>query len=269
MGISGHLYPISAVHSLGIPEYSTETLIAKHCCSRSVVTCFRKLSQVDIDTVRESFYSLETETAQNQVVLNYFGQHSSCGSAVLYTVAGKTVCESCWRLVYGLRFNKFSSLKQKFAAGVVHVEHGRQGLLQPRDRTLRATSWLRVFVDKVGDRMPMRSALHLPSCLTKADVYGLACDDLTQGDMQCCSISTFYDVWLKEFPHVHIPKVHTYLPILLTCPNSDTLLIVLQPLTVCMLGMCLRAVLFVCNYNPEAFHLMYGLNTPGESIFDV
>ena len=193
---------------IGIPEFSTEALLTKRCCSRSVVTCFRKLSQVDIDKAREHLYSLETETAQNQVVLDYFAQHSSDGNAVMYTVAGKTVCETCWRLVYGLRYNKFSCLKQKFAAGVIHVEHGRQGLSQPRDSTLRATCWLRSFVDKVGDRMPMNSSLHLPSCLTKADVYSLACDDLTQGNMQCCSISTFYDVWSKEFPHVQIPKVY-------------------------------------------------------------
>ena len=125
------------------------------------MTCFRKLSQVDIDRVREHLYSLETETAQNQLVLDYFAQHSSDGSAVMYTVAGKMVCETCWRLVYGLRYNKFSSLKQKFATGVIHVEHGRQGLSQPQYSTLRATSWLRTFVDKVGDRMPMNSSLHL------------------------------------------------------------------------------------------------------------
>ena len=192
---------------LGIPEFCTEALLTKHCCSRSVVTCFRKLSQVDIDGLRERLYSLESETAQNQLVLDYFAQHSSDSSAVMYTVAGKTVCESCWRLVHGLRYNKFSSLKQKFAAGVIRVEHGRQGLLQPRDSTLRATSWLRTFVDKVGDHMPMNSSLHLPSCLTKADVYSLACDDLTQGNIQCCAISTFYDVWSKDFSHVQIPKV--------------------------------------------------------------
>jgi len=40
----------------GIPEFSTEVLLTKHCCSRSVVTCFRKLSQVDIDRVREHLY---------------------------------------------------------------------------------------------------------------------------------------------------------------------------------------------------------------------
>ena len=60
---------------------------------------------------------------------------------------------------------------------------------------------------KKKKKKKMSSSLHLPSCLTIVDVYSLACDDLTQGNMQCCSISTFYDVWSKEFPHVQIPKV--------------------------------------------------------------
>ena len=55
--------------------------------------------------------------------------------------------------------------------------------------------------------MPMSKDIHLPSCLTKADVYDLACDDLTEGGMQCCSKTTFYRVWRTEFSHVKIPKV--------------------------------------------------------------
>lgn len=74
--------------------------------------------------------------------------------------------------------------------------------------TLRVTAWLRSFTDKLGDRMPMSDEIHLPSCLTKADVYELAVDDLMQGgDTHCPSISIFYEVWRSQFPHVKIPKV--------------------------------------------------------------
>ncbi len=45
--------------------------------------------------------------------------------------------------------------------------------------TFRVISWLRsTFSKRVGDQMPSSSAIHLPSCLTKADVYTLAKDDL-------------------------------------------------------------------------------------------
>ena len=49
--------------------------------------------------VKSHLYSIQIKTVQNRVVHHYFAQHSSDGNSVFY--AGKTVCESCWRLVYG------------------------------------------------------------------------------------------------------------------------------------------------------------------------
>ncbi len=134
--------------------------------------------------------------------------HSRGNKSVLYTVAGQEVCEASFRMVYGLRCNRFTSVKAKFAGGVVVAEHGRLGKSHIRDGTIRVISWLRTFVQKVGDRMPASTDIHLPSCLTKADVYALAVDDLSQGGLECCKTSTFYEIWKSEFPHVKIPKVN-------------------------------------------------------------
>ena len=153
----------------------------------------------------------DTETEQSQKFIDYLIQHSSSDNTVQYTIAGKLVCETCWRLVCGLRFNRFSTLKQKLQNGVVDVQHGRQGIVQPQEHTLRMTSWLKMFTEKVGDRMPMNKDLHLPSCLTKFDIYiNLACEDLMQGStgrVQCISLSTYYNLWDEKFSHVKIPKV--------------------------------------------------------------
>ena len=70
---------------------------------------------------------------------------------------------------------------------------------------------MRTFFQKVGDRMPMSEAVHLPSCLTKVDIYELAKDDLTQGGLHCCSISMMYEIWKSEFDNVKIPKVRSLL----------------------------------------------------------
>ena len=51
--------------------------------------------------------------------------------------------------------------------------------------------------------MPAKTQIHLPSCLTKSDVYALAIDDLSQGGLECCKKSTFYQVWHNEFPKVY------------------------------------------------------------------
>lgn len=181
--------------------------MTKRCCDRKQVTCFKRLSQSDIEQVREEFYTLSTETQQTQHLLEYMRQHAHRNKPILYTVAGQEVCETCFRMVYGVRYNRFCVIKAKFADGILVTEHGRLGAGQTGECTVRAVSWLRIFVKKVGDRMPTSEDIHLPSCLTKADVFALAEDDLTQGGMKCCAMSTFYQIWKDEFPNVKIPKV--------------------------------------------------------------
>ena len=177
-----------------------------HCCNKKIITCFKSLTQATIERVRISMYSV-SEIQQTQLILNYLVEHSQGDRSVLYTVGGQEVCETCFRKVYGLRYNRFGSIKKKFLDGVIVAEHGRLGKRETSDGSIRAISWLRTFFDKVGDRMPMSTAIHLPSCLTKSDVYSLAYDDLSQGGLQCCKLSTFYDIWQKHFPTVKIPKV--------------------------------------------------------------
>lgn len=177
-----------------------------HCCGKKKVTCFKKITQEAIEKLRKKFYST-SEVQQNQYMLDYMIQHSKSDKSILYTISGEEVCERCWRFVYGVRYNRLQSIKNKFIDNAVLIEHGLTGRLKPNESTLRLQSWLRSFFQKVGDRMPMEDALHLPSCLTKCDVYELARDDLTQGGLECPSISQMYGIWKKEFKNVKIPKV--------------------------------------------------------------
>lgn len=110
-------------------------------------------------------------------------------------------------MAYGFRHNRFASIKSKFLNGVIIAEHGRLGRIETTDKSIRVISWLRMFTEKVGDRMPTSTAIHLPSCLTKNDVFTLASDELSQGGLECCKQSTFYEIWKNYFPNVKIPKV--------------------------------------------------------------
>lgn len=151
--------------------------------------------------------SFNSETKQNQFVIDYMKEHAKGDKSVLYTVSGEVVCETFWRYTYGIRYGKFKVLKNKFISGVLTVEHGLTGKLNTSESTLRLLGWMRSFFGKIGDKMPMSDTINLPSCLTKLDVYELARDDLTQGGLSCCSPSHLYEVWKKEFPNVKIPKV--------------------------------------------------------------
>ena len=67
---------------------------------------------------RTSIYSI-SETQQTQIMLNYMLNHSQGGQHVMYTVGGHIVCETCFRLFYGFRYNWFASIKSKFLSGVL------------------------------------------------------------------------------------------------------------------------------------------------------
>ena len=192
---------------LGLPEYDIVTTITKCCCNHKEITCFKHIAQATIEHLRQQFYKL-SETQQTQHILRYMIDHSQSDACVLYTIGGQKVCESCYRMAYGIRYNRFSSIKDKFLSGVLAFEHGRTGVSQIGDVTVRVISWLRTFVQKVGDKMPTSVDIHLPACLTKSDVYSLAYDDLSQGEMKCCAMSTFYKIWESNFSNVKIPKVH-------------------------------------------------------------
>lgn len=179
----------------------------KHCCDRNKVTCFKLLSQAHIESLRHDFYDASNETVQTQKIVEYMRRHCQNDKSVLYTVAGQEVCETCFRLVHGIRYKRFKAMKEKFMSGVVTVYHGSFGRGTYSGTRVRVISWLRMFIAKVGDHMPTKTEIHLPSCLTKGDVYALALDDLCQGGLQCCKKSTFYEVWRNQFPHVKIPKV--------------------------------------------------------------
>ena len=108
------------------PEYPASILMSKSCCHRRKVTCFKLLSQSCIESVRRDFYAL-SETVQTQKLLSYMCEHSRCDGTVLYSIGGQEVCDTAFRMVYGVRYNRFMTIKSKHSSGVILAEHGRLG----------------------------------------------------------------------------------------------------------------------------------------------
>ena len=102
---------------------------------------------------------------------------STAGETVLNTVAGQEVCETRFRMVYGLRYNRFNSVKASFASGVVIAKHGRLGKSRIGEASIQVTCWLRTFVQKVGDQVPTCSFAAMPHqgrCLGSCYWWSLA-----------------------------------------------------------------------------------------------
>ena len=116
--------------------------MTRHCCNQKEVTCFKLITQATIERIRAEVYSV-SETEQTQLVLDYMLEHSQGSTSdILYTIGGQKVCKTCFRNVYGFRYNRFASVKERFNRGVVLVEHGSLGRGDRSNASVRVISWL-------------------------------------------------------------------------------------------------------------------------------
>lgn len=80
-------------------------------------------------------------------------------------------------------------------------------------RSTQAVTWLDGWFRLVGDQMPDSQMIHLPQFLTREGIYKeMVLEMRAEGMMkeEIVSLSHFYRTWSKQFPHVSIPKVRTY-----------------------------------------------------------
>ena len=87
--------------ALGSPQFSASALMYKSCCTRRRVTCFKLVSQKCIESIQDKFYGL-SETGQVQNILTYMNEHSRSDGSVLYSIGGQEVCETAFRMSYGI-----------------------------------------------------------------------------------------------------------------------------------------------------------------------
>ena len=90
-----------------------------------------------------------------------------------------------------------------FKSGKVTVE--RQTLRKMSLKSNEALGWMANFFDRVGDRLPDKSAIHLPSMLTIKCIYSRMNEEIHAQDSDVISQAQFYHLWKEFYPHVSIP----------------------------------------------------------------
>ena len=164
------------------------------------------ISESDIWLTYERFTNVSSHH-QRQWLLDFFHHNTSRESNDTYFfVCGKNVCLPVWLSVLNLSKTRYYDVRRSFMEGVVLVER----LSSPSAHQLKsheAIAWMQHFFDQVGDCMPDRMAVHLPSFMTNQLVYTRMREELEASGRQVISQSHFYSLWSAEFAHVSIPKV--------------------------------------------------------------
>lgn len=175
-------------------------------CSQNCVQDIHHLGDSDIWVTRNRFSTLSA-FQQRQWLLDYMHLHTTSATGSMnYIVSGKDVCLPVWLSVLGLSKSRFYDVKRLFNQGAVRIER----LVSPKPhspKSQEAIAWMEFYFNQVGDHLPDRMAIHLPSFLTTNLVYRRMSEEFASKKQAIISQSHFYKLWSTEFRHVTIPKV--------------------------------------------------------------
>jgi hypothetical protein len=81
----------------------------------------------------------------------------------------------------------------------------------PLEKTNKAVAWLQNYFDLIGDHLPQRMVIHLPSNLTKLFIFQRMVEDFkSREEVTHISQSGFFKLWEEHFSHVSIPKKNRF-----------------------------------------------------------
>jgi hypothetical protein len=97
--------------------------------------------------------------------------------------------------------------------GDYSIPHGNKGKKKP---TVRGKIWMERYFNLIGDKLPDKDQIHLPSWDKQKDIYQRYKTDMIDKGIpedQLVVLSTLYRMWRDDFSNVHIPVVSN-----LACP---------------------------------------------------
>ena len=141
-------------------------LLIGKCCSKS---CLRHLTATDIISAKVDRLS-QTRSAQRAYLFSKLKEHTSeSGSRTIitrYFISGKEKCESAWAQIYGLSLRTLSRMLKQLA-DQEDGSHGNLGKRRVNTKAESVSSWMNAYFNLIGDKMPTKDQIHLPSWETK------------------------------------------------------------------------------------------------------
>lgn len=176
-------------------------------CASLCAKNLHRLSEADIWVTNQHFKRLGVKQ-QRQWMLDIFHLNTPQDDkmATAHTVCGKRVCLQVWLAVLEISLSRYYEVRRCFLDGAHQIEQIATSKSH-QTKTCEALAWMNSFFHRMGDHMPDRMAIHLPSSLNTRKVYERMKEDLHSSKAVVVSQSQFYTLWKQQFPHVTIPKV--------------------------------------------------------------
>ena len=143
-------------------------LLIGSCCSKY---CVRQITVNDILLCRKKFGAMSVAEQRQWLADKIFENSDKSTQETKYIIAGKETCKLSFCQVYGFPPKRLSRIKKAVSAGQVTIEHGNKGNPKTTTRGIEAKTWMKRYFELIGDKMPDKDQIHLPSWDTQKAVY--------------------------------------------------------------------------------------------------
>lgn len=92
-------------------------------------------------------------------------------------IAWISVCQAAYCWVSSISSKKIKKICQSVSAGQKVVEHGNKGKRRSNTKSELAVAW---YLNLIGDKMPYKKQIHIPSRETQKDIYHRYCEDMSR-----------------------------------------------------------------------------------------
>ena len=186
------------------------SLLISTCCDHK---CMHFLTVSDVFSARDKVNSLSSNALRQWTIdkMNKNSHEDVSGKIqTKYLVAGNEVCQKAWCSVHEISPACFARLRKSVLKGQKEIEHGNKGKKRSNTRTEGAKAWMTRYFHLVGDKMPHKDQIHLPSWESQKDIYTRYKSDMQLQQIpetEMVALSSFYRIWADDFSNVVIPEV--------------------------------------------------------------
>ena len=186
-----------------------------NCCSKK---CLYQWTPASLQQIQE-LHRRKNKQEVNESLTSLFKHAKKISNTWIFTLKGKELCNKAIREIFEITdysFNKYRKLGENDTIQV----HGNIGRMYQSSKTSNAISWLRNFVEGIGEQQPNSSYIHLPSYLNKSDLYEDYVNDMKMNNEPYIHSSHFAKIWKEHFPLITIPA-QTKLGRCTTCTSFE------------------------------------------------
>ncbi|XP_035657687.1 uncharacterized protein LOC118403209 isoform X2 [Branchiostoma floridae] len=172
--------------------------------SRCTEHCAYNFSPRSLEEVHRAYRKIKTAQRVQWIAAQL--QVSIGKKKIKHFLLGEKVCAQCWRKLQGISIDTYYKGKEMKLKQKSPKKHGNKGRWKPPIKTQKAEAFIANFVKYYGQHQPNKNQQHMPTSMSRKDVWIRYKRQQETREDETIQRSTFYRLLRKRFSSVKFPK---------------------------------------------------------------